>query len=114
MKRAVAIDVTLRMSVPGENQCPLSLEITQTTQDPMGGARLHCQLVAALQARAMAAPDPDMRKRKKMELEALLEQARKNARNYVSKGCQKICQKRMSEDTPEEMPQRTSLLNGLY
>ena len=38
----------------------------------------------------------------------------RDVRRYVGKGCQKICQKRMSEDTPEEMSQRTSLLNGLY
>lgn len=75
LKNSVALKHGLAISVPGENQCAHSLEVTQTTEAAMGEARIHCQLVAALQMRAEAAQDPIVRQVLRNDLEKLLKEA---------------------------------------
>ena len=61
-------------AVRGENQSLHSLDVTQTTASAMDPARLHCQIVAALQMRVMAVEDPEARKKFRKELDDLLAQ----------------------------------------
>ena len=65
-------------AIRGENQSLHSLDVTQTTESAMDPARLHCQIVAALQMRVMAVEDPEAREKFRQDLEDLLAELQKD------------------------------------